>query len=251
MSKVILDKDSFKALASETRLDILRALDDKKLSLKDICNVTKLNKATLHVHLSKLLDAGFIKKKGREGHKWVYYKLTWKGESLLHPENTRIVVLFSVTFFSLFCAIVQFVNFARGKIVGLASTHPDATTTQIFVADDTGFTLFSQIVNFRNVGEVSVHNQSLEKLSNALNTNADIKGVVGNTFSDSQIQWNAMRTTRDMIFDTPDVSSNAPVVVATVQDPALMYIAIACFAIFTIVLCLSLWRLWENKTPKL
>ena len=105
MTKVTLDMNTFKALASDSRLDILRALDGKKLSLKDICTITKLNKATLHVHLSKLLDAGFIKKKDRDGHKWVYYKLTWKGESLLHPENARIVVLFSATFFSDFKTI--------------------------------------------------------------------------------------------------------------------------------------------------
>ena len=85
MTKVTLDMDTFKALASDTRLDILRTLDGKKMSLKDISFETKLNKATLHEHLAKLNEAGLVKKKEREGHKWVVYKLTWKGESLLHP----------------------------------------------------------------------------------------------------------------------------------------------------------------------
>ena len=98
MSKITLDLNAFKALASDTRLDILRALDGKKMSLKDISNVTNLNKATLHEHLSKLNEAGLVKKKERDGHKWVYYKLSWKGESLLHPENTKIVVMFTTTF---------------------------------------------------------------------------------------------------------------------------------------------------------
>ena len=102
MPKVNLDLNSFKALASDTRLNILRTLDGKKLSLNDIARSTNLHKVTLHEHLSRLAEAGFIKKIEREGHKWVYYKLSWKGESLLHPENTRIVVLFSVTFFTLF-----------------------------------------------------------------------------------------------------------------------------------------------------
>ena len=85
MAKVTLDKETFKALASETRLDILRTLDGKKLGLNDISKATNLNKATLHEHLSKLNQVGLVKKKEREGHKWVYYKLTWKGENLLHP----------------------------------------------------------------------------------------------------------------------------------------------------------------------
>jgi len=102
MPKVSLDLNSFKALASDTRLNILRTLDGKKLSLNNIAQSTNLHKVTLHEHISRLTEAGFIKKIEREGHKWVYYKLSWKGESLLHPENTRIVVLFSITFFTLF-----------------------------------------------------------------------------------------------------------------------------------------------------
>jgi len=58
MPKVTLDKEMFKALASDTRLDILRVLDGKKLGLKDISNATNLNKATLHEHLTKLHEAG-------------------------------------------------------------------------------------------------------------------------------------------------------------------------------------------------
>ena len=111
MIKVTLDKNMFKALASETRLDILRNLDGKKLTLKDISNVTNLNKATLHEHLFKLHKAGLVKRREREGHKWVYYKLSWKGNSLLHPENNRIVVMFSATFITLFIGIISIINY--------------------------------------------------------------------------------------------------------------------------------------------
>jgi DNA-binding transcriptional ArsR family regulator len=98
MPKVNLDLNSFKALASDTRLNILKTLDGKKLSLNDIARSTNLHKVTLHEHLNRLNEAGFIKKIEREGHKFVYYQLSWKGQSLLHPENTRIVIMFSLTF---------------------------------------------------------------------------------------------------------------------------------------------------------
>lgn len=116
MSKVTLDLNAFKALASDTRLNLLRTLDGKKMNLKDISNVTHLNKATLHEHLSKLYEAGLVKRKEREGHKWVYYKLTWKGSSLLHPENTKIAVLFCTTFITLFFCFIGLINFFRTKI---------------------------------------------------------------------------------------------------------------------------------------
>jgi ArsR family transcriptional regulator len=113
MTKVSLDIQSFKALASEKRLDILRALDGKKMNLMDLCCATNLHKMTLHEHLCKLIEAGFINRIEREGHKWVYYKLSWKGESLLHPENTHIILLFSSTFFIFFLGIVALLNFIR------------------------------------------------------------------------------------------------------------------------------------------
>jgi len=115
MPKVTLDRETFKALASDTRLEILRTLDGKNLGLKEISKVTNLNKATLHEHLTKLHEAGLVKRKEREGHKWVYYKLTWKGESLLHPENTRIVVLFTTTFVVLWIGILQIIWYITCK----------------------------------------------------------------------------------------------------------------------------------------
>jgi DNA-binding transcriptional ArsR family regulator len=151
MTKISLELDDIKALASDSRLGILKALDGKKLSLNNISEITKLNKATLHVHLSKLLEAEFIKKNEREGHKWVYYKLTWKGECLLHPENTRIVVLFSIAFVSFFVGVIQLLNFAKGTIVGFAQTLPKAEITQIFaVPKGVNTALFSQQA-FQNV----------------------------------------------------------------------------------------------------
>ena len=119
MVKVTLDREAFKALASDTRLDILRTLDGKKLGLNDISKATNLNKATLHEHLAKLNQAGLVKKKEREGHKWVYYKLTWKGESLLHPENTKIVVLFTITFLALWAGIVQIIWYVKGTVLNV------------------------------------------------------------------------------------------------------------------------------------
>lgn len=138
MTKVSLDIKSFKALASETRLDILRALDGKKMSLMDICYATNLHKMTLHEHLSKLTEAGFINRIEREGHKWVYYKLSWKGECLLHPENTHIIVLFSSTFFIFFSGIVALVNFIQQQKPNpepglLTSPPPSAPSPFLYV----------------------------------------------------------------------------------------------------------------------
>ena len=133
MPKVTLNKEAFKALASETRLKIIKTLDGKQMNLTELSKKTDLNKATLHEHLKKLLDTGLVKKKQRPGHKWVYYKLSWKGESLLHPENTKIVVLFATSFIALFAAITQMVMWAKGTIISASNFNEiktlDATNT--------------------------------------------------------------------------------------------------------------------------
>ncbi|MEF8847765.1 MAG: winged helix-turn-helix domain-containing protein [Candidatus Thermoplasmatota archaeon] len=110
MPKVDLDLDTFKVLASETRLDILKALDGKKMGLNEISENLKLHKVTLHEHLSKLSEAGLVKRKRRPGHKWVYYTLSWKGKCLLHPENSKIVVLITFTIITLTGGIISLLN---------------------------------------------------------------------------------------------------------------------------------------------
>ena len=117
MPKVTLDINAFKALASDTRLDILRSLDGKRLNLKDISGATNLHQVTVHEHLTKLIEVDLVKKIEREGHKWVYYKLSWKGASLMHPENTRITILFSIAFISLFIGIAGLIDLLRKTAV--------------------------------------------------------------------------------------------------------------------------------------
>ena len=97
MSEMELNIKDFKALASETRHKILRALDGKRLSLNDIARNTNLHKMTLHEHLVKLVETGYVKRYEREGHKWVYYKLSRKGVSLLHPRKSKVIIIFSIT----------------------------------------------------------------------------------------------------------------------------------------------------------
>lgn len=94
MAKVVLDSDAFKALASDTRLEILKALDVRRLTVTELGRVLDLNKATVFEHLKQLTAAGLVKKED-EGRKWIYYRLTWKGKNILHPEDAQIFLLLS------------------------------------------------------------------------------------------------------------------------------------------------------------
>jgi len=93
--KITLDKDTFKVLASETRIGILKKLDTTQMTVSDLARSLDMSKATLFEHLEKLIKIGLIKKK-EDQRKWVYYKLTWKGKNILHPERTKIAIVLTV-----------------------------------------------------------------------------------------------------------------------------------------------------------
>ena len=61
--KITLDKETFKVLASETRIGILKKLDTTQMTVSDLARSLDMSKATLFEHLEKLIKIGLIKKK--------------------------------------------------------------------------------------------------------------------------------------------------------------------------------------------
>jgi len=255
MTKITLDRETFKALASDTRLDILKTLDGRNLGLNEIAKVTNLNKATLHEHLAKLNEAGLIKRTERDGHKWVYYKLTWKGESLLHPENTKIVVLFATTFVALWVGIIQLIWYIKGTVMNVP-------------------------VNVYSIGKETVLTKGGELPDFALNGSRgsyfflppDIPGFLRDIFSHGKLPTYVpsmapgipLQGDIDIVNGLGNhgtvtageggrfvVDKSQGLIQAVYQNPVSLYIAIGCFTVFTVVLCVALWRLWKNRTPKL
>lgn len=63
----------FKALSEETRLRILKLLENGELCVCDITDVLNMSQPNISFHLGMLKEAGLIKDK-REG-RWMYYSL--------------------------------------------------------------------------------------------------------------------------------------------------------------------------------
>jgi DNA-binding transcriptional ArsR family regulator len=91
---VILDYESFKALASHVRIDILKKLDEKQMTVTDLARALKISKSTAHKHLERLVEVGLVERKDTH-RKWVYYRITRKGAKVLHPENVTVSLLLS------------------------------------------------------------------------------------------------------------------------------------------------------------
>jgi len=94
--KITLDRDTFRALAADTRVDIIKILDERKHTLTDLSKKLKLAPSTLKEHIDRLVDSGLIYHEDK-GTKWKYYKLTRKGRSLLHPHESKIWVMLATS----------------------------------------------------------------------------------------------------------------------------------------------------------
>ncbi len=101
--RVELDKKSLFALASDTRLEILRALEPSRRTLSQLAEALNADKAGIHRHLKKLEEGGFVKR--FEDHGFVYYGLSWKARDILSPnENTKIVIVLSCSWILILAA---------------------------------------------------------------------------------------------------------------------------------------------------
>lgn len=110
---IVLTKDTFEVLASETRLDILKTLNTRRMTITELAADLDLAKSTVHHHLQKLADAGFVAA-GEDGHAWVYYALTPEGQVLLQPSGgARVRIILTAGLASLaggVCALAAFLT---------------------------------------------------------------------------------------------------------------------------------------------
>lgn len=119
--KITLDKDSFTALASENRIKILKSLEKRRMTLSELARELDISKPAVLKHISKLLDAGLIKKREDE-RKWTYYSLTMKGKNILHPERVQITLLLSLSLLSAAGAIAMLWKYVRYGVIKIADT---------------------------------------------------------------------------------------------------------------------------------
>ena len=117
---ITLDRESFKALASEVRVEVLKQLEVRRMTVTDLSHTMSLAKPTLLEHLDRLVSAGLVTKVD-EGRKWIYYELTKRGRNILHPHQVKIlislamsVLLFSAGFVAIMTAAMQPPTFTSG-----------------------------------------------------------------------------------------------------------------------------------------
>jgi len=116
--RVTLDQASFRALASETRIAILRALSKKAMTLTDLANHLQISKPGVMKHLDLLQEAGLVLRDPPE-RKWILYRLTTKGERILDPNRTRIALAIGFSALATVVGAAAVVTFASTSSGGI------------------------------------------------------------------------------------------------------------------------------------
>ncbi len=96
MQQTILNKEIFKALSSDTRIDILKYLGKRRMTLSEISEKLNMSLSTIKEHLDTLSSVKLIVKID-EGRKWKYYELTEKGKGIVSPIQINISIFLGVS----------------------------------------------------------------------------------------------------------------------------------------------------------
>jgi DNA-binding transcriptional ArsR family regulator len=108
--RIVLDKKAFGALAVDSRVKLLKALSVRRKMLTELSDELKLSPPATKEHLDMLMEAGLIEKFD-EGHKWKYYALTRKGESIITPDREiKVWVILGISIIGLLVSFLLMFN---------------------------------------------------------------------------------------------------------------------------------------------
>ncbi len=128
--RVELDKKALFALASDTRLEILQALQPMRRTVSQIAEALGIDKAGVHRHLKKLMEGSLVKR--YDDHGFVYYGLSWKTRDILNPnDNTKIIILLASSIVLIMVAIAAVVAGLSLNLVELPSAFPRTGDTTL------------------------------------------------------------------------------------------------------------------------
>ncbi len=134
--KITIDKDTLKAIASDTRLNILKQLDKKKYTLSDLSKSLKLSGPTIKEHLDVLSKAGLVRKEASL-RKWKYYSLTLKGKGILRPNETKLFLTLLICVVVGLGLLVMLGLFANlGSATGKGSTQLNSVDMMVTSAEN-------------------------------------------------------------------------------------------------------------------
>ncbi|MFA4958148.1 MAG: winged helix-turn-helix domain-containing protein [Candidatus Methanoperedens sp.] len=141
--KLELDGSTLKVLASNTRRDLLKALDKRRKTLTELSSETGIKKPAVLNHLALLMEVGLVFK-GESQNKFIYYELSEKGKGLTKSDNrVKFIILLTSGLATFFGGLIVLYGYI--KKVTLTSTT-EAITTLPETPETPSFTLLYELI---------------------------------------------------------------------------------------------------------
>ncbi len=124
--RIVLDDKSFKALSADSRISIMKSLNERRRTLSELSQKLDLGNSTIKEHCDILVNAELIKQMD-EGRKWKYYELTQKGKQIISPSLMEEVKVLIVLCFGVFAIGGIIMMLSMGLFQGALTQSTDAS----------------------------------------------------------------------------------------------------------------------------
>jgi len=151
-----IDRKTLKALAADTRLDILKSLSHRRKMPSELSKELSLAPSTVLEHLNKLEEADLIRRV-ETGHKWIYYSLTEKGESLVRPKiPVQFVIVLSISIIVIAAGFVYINNTSNYAALAPSKGFDQPNVGQAAETGGTKATISGGVTNQTNTTNVTM-----------------------------------------------------------------------------------------------
>ena len=103
-----ISRNVMKAFSASTRTEILRSLEQRQMTASELSRYLGKHVTTITEHLDLLAESKLIERIERQGHKWVYYKLSSLGKNILHPQPYKIIFVLTLSIIALSFGFLSF-----------------------------------------------------------------------------------------------------------------------------------------------
>lgn len=111
MPELILSSSDFKALSSDTRVQIIKLLVERNYNISELSSKLSMSAPTIKQHLDVLQNCDLISLASDSSRKWKYYSLSRKGLKLVSKEDKNILVVLASSVIGVFALLFWFYSF--------------------------------------------------------------------------------------------------------------------------------------------
>jgi DNA-binding transcriptional ArsR family regulator len=139
----IIDRDVLKVLSADTRMDILKLLNEGARTPSYLGKHLNKTDPTIIEHLDIMVKTGLVKKIEQPGKKWIFYTLTDRGKGIISSKSRRLVIIISTSLLILAGGILSMSYFPQQL-----GTFARETQVSSAVSEGKGFVASTPVSNY-------------------------------------------------------------------------------------------------------